>query len=117
MTFVANELYIEEQLKKVIDNVIAERSAQDSKWGVQNHVDYDPYYAVPISTADDARLICEKAFYINAGSWSHILVEEVAEAVSSAIDGNTTDLREELVQVAAVAVAWIEAIDRRPPEI
>jgi NTP pyrophosphatase (non-canonical NTP hydrolase) len=46
-------------------------------------------------------------------SWDKILVEEVAEAVEAAANGDLTALREELVQVAAVAVAWIEAINRR----
>ena len=42
-----------------------------------------------------------------------ILMEEVAEAHDEARDGNTEAARIELVQVAAVAVAWIECIDRR----
>jgi hypothetical protein len=42
--------------------------------------------------------------------WVDILEEEVAEA---AAESDPAKLRAELVQVAAVAVAWIEAIDRR----
>lgn len=39
---------------------------------------------------------------------------EVAEAIGRPEDGNGKgDLRKELVQVAAVAVAWIEGLDRR----
>jgi NTP pyrophosphatase (non-canonical NTP hydrolase) len=49
-----------------------------------------------------------------------VLVEEVgevAEAMGRPEDGNgTRDLRTELVQVAAVAVAWIEALDVEPVE-
>lgn len=47
------------------------------------------------------------------------LVEEVGEAAEAVLERNGfigkpkgTDLRKELVQVAAVAVAWIEALDR-----
>jgi hypothetical protein len=42
-------------------------------------------------------------------------VGEVARALLETSFGNDTDLhlREELVQVAAVAVAWVEAIDTR----
>lgn len=44
-------------------------------------------------------------------SWALILLEEVSEAVEAI--GDATALRAELVQVAAVATAWAEAIDRR----
>lgn len=47
------------------------------------------------------------------------LVEEVGEAAEAVLERNGfigkpkgTDLRKELIQVAAVAVAWIEALDR-----
>ena len=47
------------------------------------------------------------------------LVEEVGEAAEAVLERDGyigkpkgTDLRKELVQVAAVAVAWIEALDR-----
>jgi hypothetical protein len=44
-------------------------------------------------------------------SWALILLEEVSEAVEAI--GDVTALRAELVQVGAVACAWVEAIDRR----
>lgn len=43
-------------------------------------------------------------------------VDEVANAILEATyagGGDDTSLRAELVQVAAVAIAWVEAIDRR----
>lgn len=78
---------------QVFDDVNDERNRQDAKWGEQNHLDV---------------------------VWNAILMEEVGEAsqevlttaFGAAAKGHG-DLREELVQVAAVAVAWIEAIDRR----
>jgi hypothetical protein len=53
--------------------------------------------------------------------WNAILSEEVGESAQEVLTlewgeeagGGHGNLREELVQVAAVAVAWIEAIDRR----
>jgi hypothetical protein len=42
-------------------------------------------------------------------SWDTILREEVLEV---RLATNRAELRAELVQVAAVAVAWIEALDR-----
>jgi hypothetical protein len=43
-------------------------------------------------------------------SWMRLLREEVAEAFACA---DATCLRTELVQVAAVAVSWIETLDAR----
>jgi hypothetical protein len=43
-------------------------------------------------------------------SWMRLLREEVAEAFACP---NTLCLREELVQIAAVAVSWIETLDAR----
>ncbi|MER6951259.1 hypothetical protein ABT294_45315 [Nonomuraea sp. NPDC000554] len=43
-------------------------------------------------------------------SWRHILHEEVLEAFA---EDDPELLRAELVQVAAVAVKWVQALDRR----
>lgn len=46
-----------------------------------------------------------------------VLGEEVGEVANAILEGSgDDDLREELVQVAAVAVAWVEAIDARRAE-
>lgn len=99
--------------------VLDERKRQDAKWGVQNHPDLPPFdeaHATPnawfgLPTADDARDACEAAFKNGRGSYAHIFNEEVCEAIEAAPD--PVKLREELIQVAAVAVAWVECIDRR----
>ena len=77
----------------VLEDVSDERDRQDEKWGVQNHLDL---------------------------TWNAIIMEELGEAAQEVLTQQFGvmgkghgDLREELVQVAAVAVAWIEAIDRR----
>jgi hypothetical protein len=70
-------------------DVIHERERQLERWGVQDHDD---------------------------GTWSLILGEEYGEACQAALQHSSsdpTDLRAELVQVAAVAVAWIDCLDRR----
>jgi NTP pyrophosphatase (non-canonical NTP hydrolase) len=51
-------------------------------------------------------------------TWLAILTEEVGECAQAALHNGfggkaRGTLREELVQVAAVAVAWIDAIDKR----
>lgn len=73
-------------MEHVLKAVAHERSAQHLKWGQQDHSD---------------------------GDWCLILMEEVGEAAQDALKGHLQLLRQELIQVAAVAVAWIEALDRR----
>lgn len=70
---------------EVLEEVMEERKRQDELWGEQNHDD---------------------------GIWLAILVEEVGE-VANDINERSKKLREELIQVAAVAVSWVESIDRR----
>lgn len=93
----------------VLAEVMDERIRQDLKWGVQNHLDGT---GRPHSTHKPvrARRDCEMAFAAGRGTWRHIFIEEVAEAEA---ESDVARLREELIQVAAVAVAWVEAIDRR----
>ena len=68
----------------VLYDVAAERDRQDKKWGVQRH---DPQW------------------------WLVILAEEVGEVARAIFESDTKDYREELIQVAAVAVAAIESLD------
>jgi NTP pyrophosphatase (non-canonical NTP hydrolase) len=77
---------------KAIRDVVDERKRQDKKWGEQNH----------------APMV-----------WIPILVEEVGEFSEEALADHfagtrTANLRIEAVQVAAVALAIIECIDRNP---
>jgi len=127
---------------EVLCEINAERTRQDAKWGEQNHPDVDrvltdrgpspqdpvrfpggcsprrmaEHYGVP--TTRCAKAECDGAAEIGQCTWAHILVEEVAEAIEAACESqqgrmSVDALRAELVQVAAVAVSWIEAIDRR----
>lgn len=79
-----------------IEDVMAERKRQDAKWGVQDH---DPEM------------------------WLAILGEEFGEACQAHLadyftrnrrtgEKKSGHLRAELVQVAAVAIAFIECLDR-----
>lgn len=51
-----------------------------------------------------------RRFKAGRGTWRDILAEEFNEALA---ESDPDRLRAELVQVAAVAVNWVEAIDRR----
>jgi len=95
---------------KVLKEVLVERAAQDFKWGEQNHPDGTS--TMWQAEADFMRRECEEAFAGGEGTWKHVLLEEVAEAIA---EEDQVKLRTELLQVAAVAVAWVECIDRRSP--
>ncbi len=69
----------------IISEIVDERERQDEKWGEQNHV--------PLK-------------------WLAILGEEVGEANKAVLDGDVDNLREELVQIAATAVAFLQSLER-----
>jgi len=101
----------------VLAEIAAEQSAQHAKFGEQNHEDgTGPWVKNPDrmsnmeDQADVARLDCQEAANSGNLNWMLILREEVYEAFA---EKDTTALRTELVQVAAVAATWVEAIDRR----
>lgn len=89
-----------------------ERKKQDEKWGVQNHpsfaVNHD--FAANTMLASGIREMVDHAAKQGKLVWAYILSEECAEAFA---ESDPVKLREELIQVAAVAVAWIERLDRQ----
>lgn len=105
-----------EVTEAVLDEVLVERARQHATWGDQSaHPDGTGGAAGLHPSAarhhvTQAQEACRLAFEQGVGSWRLILEEEVAEAVA---ETDPARLRAELVQVAAVAVAWIEAIDTR----
>ncbi|MCX5066623.1 hypothetical protein OOJ91_12115 [Micromonospora lupini] len=101
----------------VLYEVARERSRQDARWGEQNHPDSNPedHYTGRAEFAENAerwKLINAERAGRGAIAWDGVLLEEVFEALA---EDDPVKLRAELVQVAAVAVAQIEAIDRRQP--
>ncbi len=104
----------------VLAEVLLERVRQDAKFGAdRDHPSVDQRvegfptalamrYGVPHEAF--AKETCERAFREGRGTWADIAVEEVAEAIGAE---DEQARRAELVQCAAVFVAWIEAIDRR----
>lgn len=104
-----------------LGDVHAERLRQDEKWGEQNHPDGTgprsrPLHDWGISSARAETLATlftdatDAAAKRGEVTWRHILLEEVFEALAEA---DPAKLRTELIQVAAVATQWAEAIDRR----
>jgi NTP pyrophosphatase (non-canonical NTP hydrolase) len=81
-----------EAMVSALEDVIEERVRQEQKWGVQNH---DPF------------------------KWAAVLGEEVGEVNKAILEMHfgedpamVADVRAELIQVAAVAVAFVECLDR-----
>ncbi len=72
-------------MNQVIAEVIAERKRQDAKWGAD-------------------RMLPDS-------EWLTILAEEFGEVARAMQE--STPVEEEIVQVAAVAVAWMECVARR----
>ena len=94
---------------RVLLDVNIERKLQDAKWGEQNCPD-GTSAKVFKHHADNRRVECDEATARGEKTFQKILAEEVYEAFA---EEDPVRLRAELVQVAAVAVSWIEAIDRR----
>lgn len=110
----------------VLSQVRAERRAQDAKWGEQNHPNGTgdqekllhgrelpkPFSSVPVTMgtlAYVARQVTDAAARDGYLTYADILLEEVGEALA---EDDPAALRTELIQCAAVAVAWVEKIDR-----
>jgi len=93
----------------VLAEIQSERARQDARWGEQNHPDGTGY---PFSraAADIARSNCQAAAEAGEVTWRLISNEEHAEAMA---ESDPLKLRAELIQDAAVKVAWVAAIDRR----
>ncbi|MEO3867973.1 NUDIX domain-containing protein [Nonomuraea sp. B12E4] len=97
-------------LARVLADVAAERSAQDAKFGMQVLPDGTGGPARE-TDSDQARQETEDSARAGTLTWRHILAEEILEAFA---ESDPDRLRAELVQAAAVAVKWIQALDRRP---
>lgn len=119
----------------ILGEIATERARQDDQWGEQNHPDVDPIilarmsdpgdnYSTPgsvahrlaqeyeIPTASRAKWLCQTAASRREVTWAHVAVEELAEAVDAATV-SPAHVRAEVIQLAAVCAAWVEAIDRR----
>jgi hypothetical protein len=75
-----------EAFAKAIILVRNERERQEEKWGQQNH---------------------------DSAKWNQVLAEEIGEAAKDAMEKGEGAELTEVIQVAAVALAWAETILRR----
>lgn len=106
MSWPDNECGPDDQLKsdapmagcdRVLEEVFEERCRQERKWGQQNH-DLPRYFAIMSEEVGEvAKAIVEHEWPGNEQSRGLLLL----------------DVRKELIQAAAVAVAMVERIDRQ----
>lgn len=86
----------------VLNEVGDERFRQDEKWGVQNHIQIAWLAILAEEFGEAAKEVNELHFRPGTETHHSTAVYEAQKA----------RLREELIQVAAVAVAMIESLDR-----
>lgn len=106
--------------RRALTDEFRERERQTERWGEQNHTDgtgpdmmwlrsFNPK-ARATEISDFAKVITDDNAQAGFLTWRDILLEEVAEAFA---ENDPEKLRTELIQVAAVATQWADAIDRR----
>jgi hypothetical protein len=105
-----------DETRYVVEEVLEERDRQDRQWGEQNHplvrassALVEEYHAYHAAEAKTWRNINARRMKKGTLAWDGILREEVHEALA---ESDPVKARAEWLQVAAVAVAAIECIDR-----
>lgn len=103
----------DDKTQQVLLEVRYERQRQTEKFGQESHPDGIGLDLEIFGTATEcmkvAQEACDDCANDNSITFWHILFEEVMEANAAPDKAN---LREELIQIAAAAVAWVEKIDR-----
>ena len=85
VTHIVSTFAVRSETLQVFGDIADERASQDRKWGEQTH---------------------------SNDRWLTVLMEEVGEMSKENLEGRPDRYRAELVQVAAVACAMLEAFDR-----
>ena len=105
-----------ERRRKALQEVNSEMEHQISKWGIQTWPNYQREDVIASTGAtgivEVAKQIADDRMASRELSWLDIMCEEFLEAREEAVTGNLEALREELIQVAAVALSWVGSIDR-----
>lgn len=98
----------------IINEVLRERRKQEAKWGVQDHpsIVFGTHYNVAREAV--AKYVCGERVRQNNLAWTDIAIEELAEAIEAP---GEIARRDELIQLAAVVLAWIENIDRNTEQL
>lgn len=109
------------QTVNVLSDVRAERARQFARYGTNEDLldgtgkDVIWFNEVPAQGAEILLRNAYEAYESEHGkpTFRHLVLEEVAEAMQ---ESSPHRLREELLQVAALAVSWVEKLDARTPQ-
>lgn len=103
------------QTTSVLLEVREERAQQFARYGLNDDLEYgtgpQAAWLAPVTNlgaADIERLFRSEYYTHDKPTWAHLIREELAEAFK---EDDPARLREELVQVAALAVSCIEKLD------
>lgn len=105
-----NDRTIMTRIDQVAHLTQKEEERQDERWGRQDHPDGTGPTPTNLFHRNKAQDLTKKNFANGVGTWRDILTEEVTEAFA---EEDSEKLKEELIQVAAVAQQWVRAIERR----
>jgi len=97
----------------VLCDVVDERERQDARWGppsAQLGIPDGTGYQPDVDGAASARELCDATTRAGTVTWRDVLAEEVAEAFA---ESDPARLREELVQISALTIKWVQIIDAR----
>jgi len=101
-------------MKEIVDKIIEERNRQEGLWKEQNWpsvMGYIPAIHYNIPSMNEAKETCEERKSIGQLTWTDIVLEEMCEVVEATSDENRI---EELTQLSALCIAWIQSIKRNP---
>lgn len=94
----------------VLSDVDHERDRQVEKWGDQSSLPDGTGSPLDKAMAQAAREHCDASAQSGTLTWSDVLDEEVCESFA---ESELDRLEAELIQTAAVCVAWVESIRKR----
>lgn len=97
----------------VLIEVRVERERQDEKWGEQNHDNGTWSLILGEEFGESCEAALDVRFKDNWTVEDHFASDNPEAMIASRKAEQVAHLRDELIQVAAVAVAWVENIDRR----
>ena len=87
---------------KMFERVAKERLRQDVLWGEQSHEDGYWYAILGEEFGEIGKALCNNYYRFNNPTDQDLVKEK--------------DLEEEIIQTAAVCIAWLEAVERRKTE-
>ncbi len=92
-----------------------EQDRQLAKWGVQDHPSFEitPDWGrvERVESCEEVKEMVDSKVKDGTLAWEDILIEEVAESLAEVTSNEA--LKTELIQIAAVALSWIESINRQ----